>query len=59
MHRINWKLLSQLGVIALMLDAAWVAVGQINRWNMWWFICLYWVLLTIKNWFDFMGGRKK
>ena len=36
-------------VFALMAISATVALGQIMRWNMWGFICLYWVVLAVKN----------
>lgn len=42
-------MVSQILVILLMLDAAWVAYGQLKRKNMWCFIVLYWVILTLKN----------
>lgn len=43
---------SQIFVFALFLDAAWVAYGLIKKRNMWKWICLYWVLLTLKNLVD-------
>ena len=35
--------------LALLIDAAWVFYGLGRRKNMWLWICLYWVLLTLKN----------
>ncbi len=36
-------------VLLLMLDAAWVAEGLLHKKNMWKWIALYWVILTVKN----------
>ena len=36
-------------VIALMAISGLVAIGQIMRWDMWRFNCLYWVVLAVKN----------
>ena len=49
-------LLSQLCVFGLMLIASVVAIGLMKRRNMWKWIIAYWVLLTIKNVIDFIGG---
>ncbi len=49
------KTLSQIFVFLLMIDAAIVAVGLSNKRNMWQFIFLYWILLTVKNAVDFAG----
>ena len=38
-----------LGVIATI-----VFVGLLFRLNMWGMICLYWGVLTVKNWIDFV-----
>lgn len=48
--------ISQGLVFLLMLDAGYVACGQMNKRRVWWFVCLYWVLLTLKNAADFIGG---
>lgn len=49
--------ISQGFVLLLMLDAAYVATCQMNRRkHVWWFVCLYWVLLTLKNAVDFLAG---
>lgn len=47
---------SQIFITLLMLDAGWVAYGLIRKKNMWRWICLYWVILTLKNLWDFIGG---
>ena len=50
--------MTQFLIFLLMLDAAWVAYGLLRRRNMWQFITLYWILLTIKNAVDWLGvGR--
>ena len=43
----------QMLIFALMIDAAIIAAGLIKRRNMWQFIVLYWIILTIKNAVDF------
>lgn len=47
-------MLSQFFVFLLMIDAAFVAKGLFQKKNMWRYIVLYWVLLTIKNAVDFI-----
>ena len=47
--------MSQFCVFLLMLNAAYVAYGLSRRRNMWLFIVLYWIILTIKNYIDFVG----
>lgn len=39
-------------IYLLMIDAAIVFVMQILRLNAWAFICLYWLILTVKNTID-------
>lgn len=46
-------MISQFLVLLLMLDAAWVAYGLLKNQNRWKWICLYWILLTMKNAADF------
>lgn len=46
------KLVAQILILLLMLDAAYVAFGLLNNWVMWPWICLYWVILTAKNAWD-------
>lgn len=48
-------MIAQLFVFLLCLDAALVAVGLAKKRNMWPFIVLYWILLTIKNCCDLAG----
>ena len=42
-------------ILALMVIAAIVFVMQVKRKNAWWLICLYWLMLTIKNAMDVVG----
>ena len=46
---------SQIMVFLLMADALIVAIGLFLKRNMWKWIITYWVLLTIKNFIDFLG----
>lgn len=39
-------------IYLLMLDALIVFFMQVNRVNAWAFICLYWLILTVKNTID-------
>ena len=48
-------MIAQFFVLLLCLDAAVVAAGLIKKRNMWPFIVLYWILLTIKNAVDYFG----
>lgn len=48
-------MVSQFFVFLLCLDAAFVAAGLMKKRNMWAFIVLYWILLTIKNCCDLTG----
>ena len=50
------KLISQILVLCLMADAAWVAQGLLRKQNMWRWICLYWLILTAKNAVDFLAN---
>lgn len=45
--------MSQFFVFLLMIDAAIVAFGLARKRNMWRFIVAYWIILTLKNAFDF------
>ena len=45
---------SQFLVILLALDAAWVCAGLCQRKNMWKWIIVYWLVLTLKNLADFL-----
>lgn len=53
--------LTKVLILALMVDAAAVAVMQIARWTagVWWLICLYWILLTAKNYVDWRRSNAK
>ena len=44
---------SQFFVFLLMIDAAIVAYGLSRKRNMWLFIVAYWIILTLKNMFDY------
>lgn len=46
--------MTQFLITLLLIDSAWVAYGLIKKRNMWKWICLYWVLLTLKNLVDLM-----
>ena len=50
-----YRIISQILVFLLMIDAAWVAVGLYRKKNRWRAIVLYWTILTIKNAVDFIG----
>ncbi|MCR4707148.1 MAG: hypothetical protein K5746_04285 [Clostridiales bacterium] len=41
-------------IFLLMVVAGVVFIGQVKKKNVWWLICLYWALLTIKNAVDFI-----
>ena len=45
-------MISQFFIFLLMIDAAWVAYGLIRQKVMWRWVCLYWVILTLKNLWD-------
>ena len=45
---------SQILVLCLIGIAAWVAVGLMRNKNMWRWIILYWVVLTLKNAADYL-----
>ena len=47
--------MSQFFVFLLMADALIVTVGLSRKRNMWPFIFLYWILLTLKNAVDYFG----
>ena len=52
---INYRLWSRRLVLALMVIAAVVFVGQVLRQNVWWLVSIYWLVLTAKNWCDWRG----
>ena len=45
-------------VLALAIIAAVVATGLIAGVQMWPWIIMYWLVLTVKNVVDYMGGRQ-
>lgn len=53
----NSKIISARCVVALMAIAAIVFIGQAARWNMWLWICLYWLVLTVKNYADWRSRK--
>lgn len=52
-------IVAQFLILLLMIDAGWVAWGLLHNQVMWPWICWYWVILTMKNFVDYMNGRKK
>lgn len=48
-------MISQFFIFILMIDAFWIACGLARRKNMWRWIVLYWVMLTMKNYVDYIG----
>ena len=44
-------------VLALAVIAAVVFVGQVRKKNMWLWICAYWLVLTVKNLWEWWGMR--
>ena len=53
---IDYKHTARRLVLALMVIAAVVFVGQVLRQNVWWLVCLYWLTLTAKNYCDWRQG---
>ena len=51
------NMVTQILIILLMVDAGYVAYGQITHGNVWPFICAYWVILTVKNTIDVIKRR--
>ena len=47
-------MIAQILIFFLMADAAFVAYGLARKKNRWVYICLYWILLTAKNFADLM-----
>ena len=45
--------MSQFFIFLLMIDAAVVAYGLSRKRNMWPLIVTYWIILTLKNMFDY------
>jgi len=51
----TYKYISAVLVLALMAIAGIVAVGQYKARKMWWWIVIYWAVLTVKNLCDLLG----
>ena len=47
--------MSQFFILLLMIDAAIIAYGLSRKRNMWRFIVAYWIILTLKNMFDYFA----
>ena len=54
---IDYRMWSRRLVLALMVIAGVVFIDQVLRGNVWWLVCLYWGVLTLKNYMDWQGGR--
>ena len=52
------KVISTICVCVLAIIAFIVFIGQINKQNMWLYICSYWGVLTIKNIADVLTGTR-
>ena len=52
---IDFRMWSRRLVLALMVIAAVVFIGQVLRQNVWWLVAIYWGVLTAKNWCDWRG----
>ena len=52
------KVISTICVCVLAIIAFIVFIGQINKQNMWLYICSYWCVLTIKNIADVLTGTR-
>jgi len=48
--------MTQFLIFLLLADSAWIAYGLCRKRNMWRWIALYWIILTIKNLVDWIGG---
>ena len=46
--------LDHIFLILLMIDSMLIAAGVYQKRNMWPYICIYWVLMTVKNVVAFM-----
>ena len=54
---IDYRIWSRRLVLALMVIAAVVFVGQLLRQNVWWLVSLYWFVLFLKIYTEWQGGR--
>lgn len=48
-----WQMASRLAVLGLIVIAAFVFAGLLLQQNMWIHIIFYWLVLTLKNFFDY------
>lgn len=55
----DYKRISALCVLGLLLIAVAVFVGVVNGVNMWLWIAAYWALLTIKNLMDHQDNQQR
>ena len=47
-------MITQLLILLLFIDAAYIACGLMQKRDMWSYICIYWILLTVKNLVDLL-----
>ena len=52
-----YKRISKNLILVLMVIALSVFIGQLLHLNCWLNICLYWLVLTIKNYIDWKGTK--
>lgn len=52
-----YKRISKNLILVLLVIALSVFIGQLLHLNCWLNICLYWLVLTIKNYFDWKGTK--
>ena len=52
---INYHIWSRRLILALMIIAAIVAVGQVLQQNVMWLVAIYWLVLFAKTWCDWRG----
>ena len=57
MKKKMYKRISKNLILVLMVIALSVFIGQLLLLNCWLNICLYWLILTIKNYIDWKGTR--
>ena len=55
----DWKKLSRLCAVWLILNAAWVAWRIFTVGQAWIWIVIYWIIVTFKNLCDLMAALKK
>ena len=52
-----YKRISKNLILVLIVIALSVFIGQLLHLNCWLNICLYWLVVTIKNYFDWKGTK--